>query len=52
MARVTRGCKLGKTMDIVSQDPVATELLVAVRLVLLSATYIAMQTGMLDSLML
>ena len=54
LARVTRGWKLGKTVEVASQDPVATELLLAERLVLLSAmpaTFAALQAGKLDSLM-
>ena len=54
LARVSRAWKLGKSKEIVSQDPVAAELLEVERLVLFSAmadTYAALDKGKLDSLM-
>ena len=54
LASVSRCWKLGKSLDIASQDPVASELQVAEKLVLLSAmpdTFTAFEEGKLDSLM-
>ena len=54
LARVIRAWKSGKTAEIVRRDVVATELVEAERLVLLSAmpaTFSAWQTGKLDSLL-
>ena len=54
LARVTRSWKHGKDLDIASKDPTAPELLLAERLVLLSAmpaTFTAFEEGKLDSLM-
>ena len=54
LARVVRCWKLGKTPEMASKDPIATELLQAERLVLVSAmpeTHSAFVEGKLDSLM-
>ena len=54
LARVTRGWKLGKTKDVVSKDPIASELQLAERLMLLSAmpaSYTALNEDKLESLM-
>ena len=54
LSRVIRGWKLDKVMEVVRKEPVASELQLAERLVVLSAmpaSYIALESGKLDSLM-
>ena len=54
LARVLRGWRLGKSSDIVSCDPVAAELDVAERMILMSAmpeSFAALDLGKLDSLL-
>ena len=54
LARVTRGWKQGKSIDVLKLDPIALELLEAERLILFSSmpeTYVALEKGRLDSLM-